>query len=104
MEDEGHSLPGQHGSRSPPQDSQLPVDVQTSILVPSGAQRAPAATQVGVAEEMSQHAPPLQRSLQQGWPAPPHAWHEPFEHTLAPPAHCSPLTTHCLALGSQQPS
>jgi hypothetical protein len=62
----GHDRPGQQGSRSLPHDSQNPPVEQTSMMEPVGAQRAPGATHVCTAPELSQQPPALHWSRQHG--------------------------------------
>jgi len=62
----GQVLPGQQGSRSLPHDSQNPPVEQTSMMDPVGAHRAPGATHVCTAPELSQQPPALHWSRQHG--------------------------------------
>jgi len=87
-----------HDSQKPPEDG------QTCWVDPSDEHIPPTATHwLGVAD-VSQH-PAVQLSpLQQGCPAPPHAWQvDPEQMVEVPPEHDSPLKTHWLFVGSQQP-
>jgi hypothetical protein len=70
-----------------------------------GGHWLPGATHSDELPDCEQHAVPAHCPLQQGWPAVPQVSHLPLAaQTCALPEHTSPVETHCLTAGSQQPT
>jgi hypothetical protein len=98
-----HALPGQQGSPSLPHDSQKPPLLGQICWLPTDPHVPPTPTHLDGVDELSQQPFVQLLALQHGSPALPHDWHCVPEHTLEPPEQDSPLKTHALVVGSQQP-